>query len=232
MDGVKRCLLVTLLIAACTSPSPAPSAAPEKPDTQPGSAPAAPRAVATGASAAQPAATPPAPAACARDADCAWEDPCRPTRCVPAAAQPPAAGCDKSVPPEGTCVCFDRRCAYRPAASRSPVSVDAACTSPPDCILDAASGTCTPGSDPDTGHIGEPGPHCRCDRREPRRCHYVWIDPVPCSSDDDCWVSNDGFTHPIARPKKLRGRRFRPCKDGEEAPVCRAGSCTVQGYTC
>jgi len=65
------------------------------------------------------------------------------------------------------------------------------------------------------------GPRCRCDSREPRRCHYDWIGPVPCASDDDCWVNAESST-PIARPRKLRGKRFRPCKDGERAPSARA----------
>jgi hypothetical protein len=98
--------------------------------------------------------------------------------------------------------------------------------------MDVAAGTCTPGADPDTVRPGEPGPHCRCDGHEPRRCHYVWVDPVPCTSDADCWVSQKGFSHAIARPKKLRGKRFRPCKDGEEAPACQSGSCVLRGYTC
>ena len=97
--------------------------------------------------------------------------------------------------------------------------------------MDAAAGTCVPGDDPDPQTPGLPGPRCRCDSQEPRRCHYGWIEPVACSSDADCWVSDDGF-NPIARPKKLRGKRFRPCKDGERAPVCSDGTCSVVGYTC
>jgi hypothetical protein len=147
-------------------------------------------------------------------------------------AAPPPAGCDKSSPPEGTCVCFDRRCAYRPLATRSPVSVEAACTSPPGCIMDVAAGTCAPGADPDMRPLGEPGPHCRCAGHEPRRCHYVWVDAIPCASEADCWVSNDGFSHPIARPRKLRGKRFRPFEDGENVPVCESGSCAIRGMTC
>jgi len=169
-------------------------------------------------------------ASCAKDTDCAWDDPCLPKRCVAAASAPPPTTCDKSIPPDGTCVCFDRQCAYRPAAKRSPVSVEAACTSPPGCLMDVAAGTCAPGDDPDIRPPGQPGPRCGCDSREPRRCHYVWVDPVPCASDEDCWVSDGGS--PIARPKKLRRKRFRPCKDGENVPVCDSGTCVLRGAAC
>jgi hypothetical protein len=235
-------IAATLTIVACDNPTPpsAPSvppaprtevAAPTDGTATPGRAAVSP--------APGPGATPPTPsgadalaaASCAKDSDCAWDDPCVPRRCVAAAASPPAVGCDKSVPPEGTCVCFDRRCAYRPDATRSPVSVEAACTSRQGCIMDVAAGTCVPGDDPEAHPPGLPGPRCRCDSREPRRCHYDWIEPVPCASDDDCWVSDESST-PIARPRKLRGKRFRPCKDGELAPVCQSGTCAVRALSC
>lgn len=185
----------------------------------------------------EPSAAPPAApstgagaASCATDSDCAWDDPCVPKRCVAAASAPAPTACDKTVAPDGTCVCFDRQCAYRPAANRSPVSVEAACTSPPGCVLDVAAGTCAPGDDPDVRPPGRPGPRCLCDGREPRRCHHVWVDPVPCASDDDCWVSAAGS--PIARPRKQRGRRFRPCKDGADVPACDSGTCILRRAAC
>jgi hypothetical protein len=52
---------------------------------------------------------------------------------------------------------------------------------------------------------------------------------VACQSDDDCWL--DG-TKPIARPRALRGKRLRPCKDSERVPICKAGACAVEGYKC
>lgn len=239
-------IVAGLAIAACNDAAPpssppattAAAASPAEAATTQGSAGAS---ADPGASPTQPAsATPPAPssggapgaASCAKDGDCGWDDPCQPRRCVAAGAAPPAAGCERSVSPEGSCVCFESRCAFRPTAARSPVSVETACTSIPGCVLDVGAGACAPGNDPDSRPLGEPGPHCRCDGREPRRCHYVWIDPVPCESDADCWVSEEDFTRPIARPRKLRGKRFRPCKDGERAPVCERGRCTVRGYTC
>jgi hypothetical protein len=241
-------IAASLTIVACSNPTPPPAPSTPPASTAAGTTPA--EGAATPGSAAAspdpgpspepgPTATPSVPSSggasgatsCAKDSDCAWDDPCLPGRCGAVTAAPAPAGCDKSSPPEGTCVCFDRRCAYRPVATRSPVSVEAACTSPPGCIMDVAAGTCAPGADPDARPLGEPGPHCRCDGREPRRCHYVWVDAIPCASDDDCWVSKDGLS-PIARPKKLRGKRFRACKDGENVPVCQSGTCTLRGMKC
>jgi len=51
----------------------------------------------------------------------------------------------------------------------------------------------------------------------------------PCGSVDDCWV--DGST-PIPRPEAARGRDFRPCEDGEAAPVCFEGRCGATFYGC
>jgi hypothetical protein len=238
-------IVASLTIVACSNSTPAPPPTAPTATATTAVTPAEDAATPGGGGAspdpgAGPSATPSAPSAaptaaastCAKDTDCAWDDPCLPKRCVAASAAPTAAGCDESVPPEGTCVCFDRRCAYRPAATRSPVSVDQPCTSPPDCTMDAAAGTCVPGADPDAQPLGTPGPHCRCDGHEPRRCHYVWVESIPCAVDADCWVSHEGFAHPIARPRKLRGRRFRPCKDGEQAPVCRGGTCSLESYRC
>ena len=52
---------------------------------------------------------------------------------------------------------------------------------------------------------------------------------VPCRSVDDCWFRG---REPIARPKKLRGKRFKPCVDGELAPVCVKGFCSLAAYGC
>jgi hypothetical protein len=75
------------------------------------------------------------------------------------------------------------------------------------------------------------GPACFCDDASDR-CEFRWIDAVPCESERDCWVSDDVPWHPVARPKRLRGRRFRPCRDGELAPACRQGRCTLNAYRC
>jgi hypothetical protein len=56
---------------------------------------------------------------------------------------------------------------------------------------------------------------------------------IPCKSADDCWISGDTTAaKPIRRPAKLRGKKFRPCVDGEAAPVCRGGVCGTLAYGC
>ena len=59
-------------------------------------------------------------------------------------------------------------------------------------------------------------------------------EPARISTDDvaQCWVSDSAPYHPIPRPKSLRGRKFRPCQDGEVAPLCTNGHCTVAAYSC
>jgi hypothetical protein len=52
---------------------------------------------------------------------------------------------------------------------------------------------------------------------------------IPCTSVDDCWIEG---RRPIARPKNLRGRKFKPCKDGEVAPACKEGVCDRIAYKC
>jgi hypothetical protein len=53
---------------------------------------------------------------------------------------------------------------------------------------------------------------------------------IACKTDDDCWM--DDKYKPIARPKEQRGKKIKPCKDGEHAPVCRENACTVVAYKC
>lgn len=52
---------------------------------------------------------------------------------------------------------------------------------------------------------------------------------VACKTDDDCWLDGN---KPISRPKEHRGKKFKPCKDGERAPVCKENLCTVVAYKC
>lgn len=54
--------------------------------------------------------------------------------------------------------------------------------------------------------------------------------PIACRTDDDCWI-DDAF-RPIARPKALRGKKIRPCKDGGHVPACKDGTCNVRVYKC
>ena len=52
---------------------------------------------------------------------------------------------------------------------------------------------------------------------------------IPCETNDDCWV-DDG--QPIARPDANRGQDFRPCEDGEGAPVCVQNRCGLTFFDC
>ena len=53
---------------------------------------------------------------------------------------------------------------------------------------------------------------------------------VACKNDDACWFDDDH--HPIARPARHRGKKIRPCKDGEHAPACKDGACMVHHFKC
>jgi len=68
-----------------------------------------------------------------------------------------------------------------------------------------------------------PGPSCECNSG---RCALIQIPEVPCKTDQDCWISDEFPHRPIARPAKLRGRKFKPCVDGEVSPMCQG----VCGY--
>ena len=172
------------------------------------------------------------PVACAADADCAFEDPCDPGRCVAAASVPAAVGCEKSRPPTGTCVCFENRCSLKPGPNHPKMAVDTDCNYTEGCALDRAAGRCAPGRDADPRPQPMIGPRCDCDSHVPQRCHYSWLDPIACTSVEDCWVERLPYAHPIKRPRSKKGKKFRPCKDGERAPACDKGHCTLLAYGC
>lgn len=169
---------------------------------------------------------------CARDADCGWNHECIPTLCVQAGLGPVA--CDESAPPPGTCSCIEGACTLRPdhpPAPTGPCEVRG-------CMVDRAGGRCVA----DTGGVREElrttppvsiGPSCDCERPA-EGCTFTWFDPVPCSSDRECWIDPSPRRHPVARPKALRKRDFVPCADGEVAPKCGpAGVCIVgPAYSC
>ncbi len=54
--------------------------------------------------------------------------------------------------------------------------------------------------------------------------------PVACKTADDCWI--DDQQNPIARPRKLRGKKPRACKDSERIPACDQSVCVVRAYKC
>jgi len=216
------CVCIAMVaLAACGSsssepPSPALAPAPASPAPIPRPAPA-------------PAPTPPPaapPSACTSDGECNFADPCQPNRCV---ALPAGAACSQPTTSSGSCVCFEGRCAMRPS---SPRTSNQACKDNADCHLDATTAQCEPGIVPDDGfRMRFSGPTCHCGPSD-HRCHLRWFDPVPCSSDNDCWLDEQPTLHAIRRPARLKGRKFRGCVDGEQVPVCKAGRCTLEGLTC
>jgi hypothetical protein len=163
--------------------------------------------------------------ACTADADCVWEDPCVPRACVVKGAVKPTA-CDESLAPDGSCSCVEGVCSKKP---KNPVAATGTCEVR-GCIVDPGRGQCIT----DTGGVAEglrtdrhlnEGPSCDC-INPASGCQFNWFDAVPCKSELDCWISHDPRARPVPRPKNMR-RPFRPCKDGETAPVCEAGKCRV-----
>ena len=163
--------------------------------------------------------------ACTTDAECVWDDPCLPRACVVKGA-PQAIACDESMEPDGTCSCVEGICSKKPM---KPIGASGTCE-PRGCIVDPGRGRCIA----DTAGIAEglrtnphvnEGPSCDC-INPASGCQFNWFDAVPCKSELDCWVTSDPRPRPVARPKSLR-RPFRPCKDGETAPVCEAGKCRI-----
>ena len=79
--------------------------------------------------------------------------------------------------------------------------------------------------------IRDLGPACSCDA-DSLECRFVWVEPIACETVADCWVSDGRPHYPIARPKALRKQKFEPCRDGEVAPTCAAGRCSLLAYGC
>ena len=115
----------------------------------------------------------------------------------------------------------------RPA---SPRISKQSCTDTGDCDVDVATAQCEPGIVTDY-RVRYAGPICRCIPSD-QRCHLYWFDPVSCTTDDDCWVADEPVTHAIARPRRLQGRKFRGCVDGERVPACVEGQCTLHALKC
>jgi hypothetical protein len=235
------------LLVACSTPSP-PSAAGDAPPIAPTAASAARPsesvALAPGAGASSVAAAPSAAAssaaatdpsvgaACSTDADCRWDEPCAPKRCV--GGQPEAVACDKSLPPPGACLCVARQCTQKPTRMPTPAGT----CEPGGCVLDRAAGACiadTRGTPPNLRSRPpvEAGPSCDC-ITPAKGCEMTWIERVACKTERDCWISPTPRTRPIARPARFKGRDFKPCKDGEVAPICGGdGFCAIgNAYKC
>ena len=77
------------------------------------------------------------------------------------------------------------------------------------------------------------GPSCDC-VTPAEGCVFSWFEPIACKSERDCWVEAAPRRHPVRRPAALRGRAFKPCTDGEVAPVCTSeGFCALgPAYKC
>lgn len=158
---------------------------------------------------------------------CGWDDPCVPQRCV---AHPPAdLDCEETAPAPGACTCLAGHCTLRPDSPPPPPTAGCAVEA---CGLDMGAGRCTVDSMLEANRAArDEGPACHCEG-EPPSCAFTWAEPIACEDERDCWVSDSPPYHPVARPQKLRKRKFEPCRDGEIAPVCRRGVCRVLAYSC
>lgn len=166
--------------------------------------------------------------ACLADAECGWDDPCVPTRCIGSAHVPTNLKCGESMPAPGTCSCVENRCSLRPREAPA----EAPSCRADSCGLDQSAGRCVAGSMLEANRYKrDRGPACHCDQ-ETLECRFVWVEPIACNDADACWVSEQPPYHPVARPESLRGRQFRPCSDGEVAPVCRDGFCSLTAFKC
>ena len=100
-----------------------------------------------------------------------------------------------------------------------------------DCDYDPATSRCEPGLENAESTKNFSGKICSCDQKV-QKCRLEYFEPVQCKSDADCWVSEKPFTHAIKRPAKLRGHKFRGCKDGEHEPKCIENRCDLRGLKC
>ena len=111
-------------------------------------------------------------------------------------------------------------CAKAPPAHEETMAIAPAVPSTSAVAADAgAPDTAPPSTGPGTD-LRSPPPAAPEDAGEPT---------IPCASIDDCWIE---ARRPIARPKELRGRKFKPCRDGEVAPKCKDGLCAAVPYKC
>jgi hypothetical protein len=199
-------------------------AAPERVDTNEGAVPARSSAPAVAPT------TEVTKAGCARDADCAWDHPCTPSRCVPASEAARVPECEESAPPPGTCGCEAAACVVRPKAP-------AGCGTDYDCALDASREACAlrPGAG-GSGPIYESGSYCRCDKAA-GACTFERYDPVPCQTYKDCsWELNPLRPVPSSLKPRPKSKPVRPCVDGEKDSVCQgpAGkkTCRIVAWGC
>lgn len=177
---------------------------------------------------------PPAAIACTTDADCGWDDPCAPTRCV---EHRPEAACGESAASPGTCACLGGHCTLLPpgtSAAAGGVVSGAPCRS--FCSADPSGGTCRADDSSGLLPLGliVAGANCECaGAGSPEAtCRYEIVPVVPCRDARDCDVrfGPDG-PRPV-RAARRRRRDFVPCRDGEWRPLCNDGACELVGYGC
>jgi hypothetical protein len=229
-------VVVAVLAAACGKPSS--TSQPPTPPADAGTAAADAAAAAAAPADAAPAAPPATPDAgplgargdyCDQDADCGWDDPCMARRCGKA---PEPTGCDKSMPPPGTCSCVENQCTLKPKDPALGASAPG-CTTDADCAIDVGTATCHLKGTTLIGPIEQEGPVCTCNGGS-RRCEFSWSGPVACKSWRDCsWVRQPRLRAVPARsvPRPFP-RPVRACKDGEVDSVCKAGVCEIVGWSC
>jgi hypothetical protein len=166
---------------------------------------------------------------CTDNAGCGWDDPCVATRCVGAAhVRVDDHECEERAPPPGECGCIAGHCSLKPTV----VATEAPSCKLESCGLDQGAGRCVAGSMVEANRMmRDVGPACHCDQKS-LECQFVWVEPIECKDVEACWVSDSRPYHPIARPKEKRGKKFQPCKDGEVAPVCIDGRCSLAAYSC
>jgi len=201
-----------------------------------------PAAATTPAATVEPKPTPPEPepvlgadhrsaAPCEADADCGWDDPCVPARCLAAVTTDVDMKCAESRPPPGACMCMSGRCTLKP---KPPPKASGPCENR-GCVVDRAGGQCiadTRGVKVNfrTNSGVDVGPSCDC-LSPAKGCDFTWYEPVPCKTVRDCWVESLPRPHPVKRPGHLRGRDFKPCSDGEVSPQCsQAGHCVLGSH--
>jgi hypothetical protein len=145
-------------------------------------------------------------------------------------------GCTPGEPP-GTCACLGGACTVLPPGTTAAGGAVPGPGCSGYCSTDPSGGLCRPDDSSGvlpSGIVG-PGAHCSCDPGAGAPgsvCTYRIVLIIPCTDARDCDVSHerDG---PIPVPARRRRRReFRPCSDGEWAPVCASGHCAVVGYGC
>lgn len=152
---------------------------------------------------------------CATDADCAWDDPCMPSRC--GKGVPSAANCDESAPAPGDCSCVEHMCTNRWKDDAAGASAPG-CTADADCAVDIGTGTCHLHGNTMVGPITSEGALCRCDTAT-TQCVRQWVAPIACTSFKDCGFERVPRLHPI-KPVTPRDHPVKMCEEGSVDAVC------------